>query len=47
MRTADVASINAEALLEVENALMKLSDVIGASYFTSHERSETAWESLE
>jgi len=47
MRTAEVAAIDEDALLEAEGALMKLSDVIGSSYFTTHERSDTAWESLE
>lgn len=47
IRTADLAAIDESGLIEAENALMKLSDLIGASYFTSRERSDTAWEAHE
>ena len=45
MRTADVAAVDEAALREVETALMKLSDVVASTYFTTRERSEAAWES--
>jgi uncharacterized circularly permuted ATP-grasp superfamily protein/uncharacterized alpha-E superfamily protein len=47
MRTAEAASIDENALIDAENALMRLSDVIGSTYFTSHERTEAPWETLE
>lgn len=47
IRTADLAAIDESGLIEAENALMKLSDLIGASYFTSRERSDTAWVAHE
>jgi uncharacterized circularly permuted ATP-grasp superfamily protein/uncharacterized alpha-E superfamily protein len=47
MRTAEAASIDESALIDAENALMRLSDVIGSTYFTSHERTEAPWEALE
>jgi uncharacterized alpha-E superfamily protein len=47
MRTAEAASIDENALIDAENALMRLSDVIGSTYFTSHERTEAPWEALE
>lgn len=47
MRTTDAAAIDESVLIEAENALMKLSDLIGANYFTSRERTEAAWEALE
>lgn len=47
IRTADLAAIDESGLIEAENALMKLSDLVGASYFTSRERSDTAWEAHE
>ena len=33
-------------LLEVEAALMKLSDVVASTYFTTHARSEATWDAL-
>jgi uncharacterized circularly permuted ATP-grasp superfamily protein/uncharacterized alpha-E superfamily protein len=47
MRTADPAAIDVDALIELETGLMKLSDLISAAHFTTHERSETHWEALE
>jgi uncharacterized alpha-E superfamily protein len=46
LRTADVAVIDRKALLDAEAALMKLSDVVASTYFTTRERSESPWESL-
>ncbi len=47
MLTADVGSIDEPFLLEVEAALMKLSDAVTANYFTNRDRTEDAWEPLE
>ncbi|HEY6833811.1 MAG TPA: circularly permuted type 2 ATP-grasp protein [Pseudolabrys sp.] len=47
MRTAEAAAVDQNALIDAENALMRLSDVIGSTYFTSHERTEVPWEALE
>jgi uncharacterized alpha-E superfamily protein len=46
LRTAEAASIDAQTLAEVEAALMKLSDVVTSTYFTTRERSEDSWEAL-
>jgi hypothetical protein len=46
LRTADAASIDDALLLDVEQALMKLSDAIGDAYLTSNERSDFEWEAL-
>jgi uncharacterized alpha-E superfamily protein len=46
LRTAEAAAIDEPALREVEAALLKLSDVVAATYFTTRERSEASWESL-
>ncbi len=46
LRTADAAKIDGNAVVEVENALMKLSDALGAYYLTHNERSEAAWGAL-
>jgi hypothetical protein len=44
MRTADAAAIDGKTLLDAEAALMKLSDVVASTYFTTRERSEAPWE---
>ena len=44
LRTADVAEINEATLLEVESALMRLSDVIASTYYTTQMRSEAQHE---
>src|SRR5206468_2197016 len=44
MRTAEASAIDEPSLREVEAALMKLSDVVGMTYFTTRERSEAPWE---
>jgi uncharacterized circularly permuted ATP-grasp superfamily protein/uncharacterized alpha-E superfamily protein len=46
LRTADAAAIDEALLLDVEQALMKLSDAIGDAYLTSNERSDFEWEAL-
>jgi uncharacterized alpha-E superfamily protein len=46
LRTVEVASINENALIDIEAALMKLSDVVASSYFTTHARSDAQWDSL-
>ncbi|AMN40719.1 circularly permuted type 2 ATP-grasp protein [Rhodoplanes sp. Z2-YC6860] len=44
LRTADVAQLDEGMLIEAENALMRLSDVIGSTYFTTQHRSEAQHE---
>mgnify|MGYP001168831336 CR=1 FL=1 len=46
MRTTEAALIDIEAMLEVEAALMKLSDVVASTYFTTHARSDAPWDAL-
>jgi uncharacterized circularly permuted ATP-grasp superfamily protein/uncharacterized alpha-E superfamily protein len=46
LRTADVADIGEATLLDVESALMRLSDVIASTYFTTRMRSEAQLEAL-
>jgi uncharacterized alpha-E superfamily protein len=46
LRTVEAASINENALIDIEAALMKLSDVVASSYFTTHARSDAQWDSL-
>jgi len=46
LRTADAGSIDENVLLDVEASLMKLSDVVASSYFTTHMRSDVPWDSL-
>ncbi len=46
IRTADAAALDEATFLDVEDRLMKLADVITASYFTTHERAEVRWEAL-
>jgi hypothetical protein len=46
MRTANAVAIDEDALIDVENAMMKLSDVIAATYFTTHARSDAPWDAL-
>jgi uncharacterized circularly permuted ATP-grasp superfamily protein/uncharacterized alpha-E superfamily protein len=47
LRTAEAGEIDEPFLIEVEAALMKLSEAVTANYFTTRERSEDAWEPLE
>jgi uncharacterized alpha-E superfamily protein len=46
LRTADAAQVDDALIMELEQALMKLSDAIGATYLTSNERSDAGWEAL-
>ncbi len=46
IRTSEAATIGADAFVDAELALMKLADVIAATYFTSRERSEAPWEAF-
>jgi uncharacterized alpha-E superfamily protein len=46
LRTADAAKIDDALIMELEQALMKLSDAISATYLTSNERSDAGWEAL-
>jgi uncharacterized circularly permuted ATP-grasp superfamily protein/uncharacterized alpha-E superfamily protein len=45
LRTADAAKIDDGLIMELEQALMKLSDAISAAYLTSNERSD-GWEAF-
>jgi len=47
MRTAEAATLDEATLVEAEDALMKLSDVIGLTYFVTQARSESSWEAAE
>jgi len=46
LRTANAAAINDALMIDIEQALMKLSDAISAAYLTNNERSEAVWEAL-
>jgi uncharacterized circularly permuted ATP-grasp superfamily protein/uncharacterized alpha-E superfamily protein len=46
LRTAEAAAVNDGLILDVEQALMKLSNAISAAYLTNSERSEPVWEAL-
>ncbi len=46
LRTADAAAVDEALIVEIEQALMKLSDAISAAYLTNNERSESVWEAL-
>jgi uncharacterized circularly permuted ATP-grasp superfamily protein/uncharacterized alpha-E superfamily protein len=46
LRTTDAAAVDAALIMEIEQALMKLSDAISAAYLTNSERSELSWEVL-
>jgi uncharacterized circularly permuted ATP-grasp superfamily protein/uncharacterized alpha-E superfamily protein len=46
LRTAEAAAVNDALLVDIEQALMKLSDAITAAYLTNNERSEPVWEAL-
>jgi uncharacterized circularly permuted ATP-grasp superfamily protein/uncharacterized alpha-E superfamily protein len=46
LRTADAAAVNDALMVDIEQALMKLSDAISAAYLTNNERSEAVWEAL-
>ncbi len=46
LRIADAAGVDAALIMDIEQALMKLSDAISAAYLTSNERSDFEWEAL-
>ncbi len=46
LRTADAAKITDGLIVDIEDALMKLSDAISAAYLTNNERSDAVWEAL-
>ena len=46
LRTVEAAAIDEALIVDIEQALMKLSDAITAAYLTNNERSEAAWEAL-
>jgi uncharacterized circularly permuted ATP-grasp superfamily protein/uncharacterized alpha-E superfamily protein len=46
LSTADAAKVDDALIVEVENALMKLSEAIASYYLTHNERSEATWGDL-
>ncbi|MFZ1921814.1 MAG: circularly permuted type 2 ATP-grasp protein [Xanthobacteraceae bacterium] len=46
LRTADATAVNEAVIVDVERALMNLSDAISAAYLINTERSEPVWEAL-
>ena len=46
LRTAEAADIDDALIIDIEQALMKLSDAISAAYLTNNERSDFEWEAL-
>ncbi len=46
LRTAEAVAVNDALILDIEQALMKLSDAISAAYLTNTDRSEPVWEAL-
>jgi uncharacterized alpha-E superfamily protein len=46
LRTVNANAVDAALIVEIENALMKLSDAISAAFLTNNERSEVVWEAL-
>ncbi|MET0631836.1 MAG: circularly permuted type 2 ATP-grasp protein [Xanthobacteraceae bacterium] len=46
IRTADAAALDEATFVAAEASLMKLADVIAATYFTTHERADIRWEAL-
>jgi uncharacterized alpha-E superfamily protein len=46
LRTADAGKIDDVLIIGIEQALMRLSETVAASYLTLNERSETVWEAL-
>jgi hypothetical protein len=46
LRTADAVAVNEALMIDIEQALMKLSDAISAAYLINNERSEAIWEAL-
>ncbi|HTZ37482.1 MAG TPA: circularly permuted type 2 ATP-grasp protein [Stellaceae bacterium] len=46
LRTVDAAAVNEALIVDVEQALMKLSDAVSAAYLVNTERSDPVWEAL-
>jgi uncharacterized circularly permuted ATP-grasp superfamily protein/uncharacterized alpha-E superfamily protein len=46
IRTAEAGTLEEDSLAATEDDLMRLSNVIASTYFTSYERTDTAWEAL-
>jgi uncharacterized circularly permuted ATP-grasp superfamily protein/uncharacterized alpha-E superfamily protein len=46
IRTAEAAALDEATFVAAEASLMKLADVIAATYFTTHERADVRWEAL-
>jgi uncharacterized circularly permuted ATP-grasp superfamily protein/uncharacterized alpha-E superfamily protein len=46
LRTVDAAAVNETLIVDIEQALMKLSDAISAAYLINTERSDPMWEAL-
>jgi uncharacterized circularly permuted ATP-grasp superfamily protein/uncharacterized alpha-E superfamily protein len=46
IRTADAATLDDATFHGLEQSLMKLADIIAATYFTTHERAAVGWEAL-
>ncbi len=46
LRTADAAAVSEALIVDVEQALLNLSDAISAAYLINTERSEPMWEAL-
>jgi uncharacterized alpha-E superfamily protein len=46
LRTADAGALDAAAILGIEEALMRLSDIIAATYLSHSERANAQWEAL-
>jgi uncharacterized alpha-E superfamily protein len=46
LRTINADAVDDNLIIDIENALMKLSDAISAAFLTNNERSELMWEAL-
>ncbi|MGC2121453.1 MAG: alpha-E domain-containing protein, partial [Xanthobacteraceae bacterium] len=46
LRTAEAATVNEALIVDIEQALMRLSNAISAAYLTNNERSDPVWEAL-
>ena len=46
VETRMLTALDPATFHRTEVALMKLSDVIASTYFTTHERAEVRWEAL-
>ena len=46
LRTINANEVDDRMIIDIENALMKLSDAISAAFLTNNARSEMTWEAL-